>query len=166
MPIEPCAEALSVSPPTAWRCSGSSSCSAFDDRVLALYRQGHSGSVYTGRGQEGRGPACARADDVVAPLNRELACHASRRDPAAFRNFRATSPIFARRQHAFRCAGERRLPTRLMLGGLVPLSQAPRSPSSAGQPRVAMTFLGEGAFSVGDNRASTSPRSGRCPRSS
>src|SRR5205085_5334416 len=53
-----------------------------EDRIMARYRQGRiSGSVYTGRGQEGVAAACGLAlgpDDVVAPLNRELACHFAR----------------------------------------------------------------------------------------
>ena len=49
---------------------------------MALYRQGRiPGSVYTGRGQEAVAAAAGYAlgpDDVVAPLNRELACHFAR----------------------------------------------------------------------------------------
>ena len=49
----------------------------FEERVLALYRQGRiPGSVYDGRGQEAVAAAAGLAlgpDDVVAPLNRELA---------------------------------------------------------------------------------------------
>ena len=64
-----------------------------EDRIMARYRQGRiSGSVYTGRGQEGVAAACGLAlgpDDVVAPLNRELACHFARGVEVAhvFRNF-------------------------------------------------------------------------------
>src|SRR5262245_50722851 len=64
-----------------------------EDRIMARYRQGRiSGSVYTGRGQEAVAAACDLAldpDDVVAPLNRELACHFARGVAVAhvFRNF-------------------------------------------------------------------------------
>ena len=46
---------------------------------MTLYRQGRiAGSVYTGLGQEAVAAGAGLAlgpDDVVAPLNRELACH-------------------------------------------------------------------------------------------
>src|SRR5262249_52284561 len=63
------------------------------DRIAALYRRGRiSGPVYTGRGQEAVAAAAGLAlgpDDVVAPLNRELACHFARDVTVAhvFRNF-------------------------------------------------------------------------------
>ena len=72
--------------------------------MTALYRQGRvPGSVYTGRGQEAVAAGAGLAlgpDDVVAPLNRELACHFARGATPAdvFRNFfgKATSPTFGR----------------------------------------------------------------------
>ncbi len=123
MPIEPCAETPSI---------GFDERVAlfrlvllqrlFEDRVLALYRQGRiPGSVYTGRGQEAVAAGAGLAlgpDDVVAPLNRELACHFARGVTPAdvFSNFlgKGTSPTLGpRRQHAFRRAGARSLPARL-----------------------------------------------------
>ena len=54
----------------------------FEERTWALYRQGRiSGSMYDGLGQEAVAAAAGLAledGDVVAPLNRELACHFAR----------------------------------------------------------------------------------------
>ena len=132
----------------------------FEDRVLALYRQGRiPGSVYTGRGQEAVAAGAGLAlgpDDVVAPLNRELACHFARGATTAdvFRNFfgKATSPTFGRDGNMhFGAPANGVFPLVSMLGDLVPLvTGAALAFKRRGQPRVAMTFLGEGAFSVGD----------------
>ena len=131
----------------------------FEDRVMALYRQGRvPGSVYTGRGQEAVAAGAGLAlgpDDVVAPLNRELACHFARGvEPAdVFRNFfgKATGPTAGATgtcTSAIRATG---LPLVSMLGDLVPVvTGAALAFKRRGQPRVAMTFLGEGGFSVGD----------------
>ena len=132
----------------------------FEERVLALYRQGRiSGSVYTGRGQEAVAAAAGLAlgdGDVVAPLNRELACHFARGvTPAdAFRNFlgRAAGPTFGRDGNMhFGAPSKGVFPLVSMLGDLCPVVVgAALSFKRRGLPRVAMTFLGEGAFSVGD----------------
>ena len=127
---------------------------------MTLYRQGRvPGSVYTGRGQEavaaGAGLALG-SDDVVAPLNRELACHFARgATPAdAFRNFlgKATGPTGGRDGNMHFGAPARGVfPLVSMLGDLVPVvTGAALAFKRRGQARVAMTFLGEGAFSVGD----------------
>ena len=132
----------------------------FEDRVMALYRQGRvPGSVYTGRGQEAVAAGAGLAlgpDDVVAPLNRELACHFARgATPAdAFRNFlgKATGPTGGRDGNMHFGAPDRGVfPLVSMLGDLVPVvTGAALAFKRRGQARVAMTFLGEGAFSVGD----------------
>ena len=132
----------------------------FEERVMALYRQGRvPGSVYTGRGQEAVAAGAGLAlgpDDVVAPLNRELACHFARGATTAdvFRNFfgKATSPTFGRDGNMHFGAPERGVfPLVSMLGDLVPLvTGAALAFKRRGERRVAMTFLGEGAFSVGD----------------
>src|SRR4051812_8252489 len=83
MPIEPCAETAAVSADDRLALFRLILLQRiFEDRELALYRQGRiPGSVYTGRGQEAVAAAAGYAlgpDDVVAPLNRELACHFAR----------------------------------------------------------------------------------------
>ena len=132
----------------------------FEERVLALYRQGRvPGSVYSGRGQEavaaGAGLALAPAD-VVAPLNRELACHFARGVTAAdaFRNFlgKGTGPTRGRDGNMhFGAPRDGVFPLVSMLGDLVPVVVgAGLAFKRRGEPRVALTFLGEGGFSVGD----------------
>jgi TPP-dependent pyruvate/acetoin dehydrogenase alpha subunit len=132
----------------------------FEERVLALYRQGRvPGSVYSGRGQEavaaGAGLALAPAD-VVAPLNRELACHFARGVTAAdaFRNFlgKGTGPTRGRDGNMhFGAPQDGVFPLVSMLGDLVPVVVgAALAFKRRGEPRVALTFLGEGGFSVGD----------------
>jgi pyruvate dehydrogenase E1 component alpha subunit len=131
-----------------------------EERVMALYRQGRiSGSVYTGRGQEAVGAGAGLAlgpDDVVAPLNRELACHLARGVTVAhvFRNFlgKATGPTQGRDGNMHFGVPERNVfPLVSMLGDLVPLSVgAALAFKRRGEPRVAMTFFGDGAMSTGD----------------
>jgi TPP-dependent pyruvate/acetoin dehydrogenase alpha subunit len=161
MPIEPCAQTASVDRDERLELFRLVLLQRlFEERVMALYRQGRvPGSVYTGRGQEavaaGAGLALGR-DDVVAPLNRELACHFARGATTAdvFRNFfgKATSPTFGRDGNMHFGAPERGVfPLVSMLGDLVPLvTGAALAFKRRGERRVAMTFLGEGAFSVGD----------------
>jgi len=161
MPIEPCAEVPSI---------GSDERLAlfrlvllqrlFEERVLALYRQGRiPGSVYTGRGQEAVAAGAGLAlgpDDVVAPLNRELACHFARDVTPAdvFRNFlgKGTGPTLGRDGNMhFGAPAHGVFPLVSMLGDLVPVvTGAALAFKRRGERRVAMTFLGEGAFTVGD----------------
>jgi pyruvate dehydrogenase E1 component alpha subunit len=132
----------------------------FEERALALYRQGRiAGSFYDGRGQEAVAAAAGHAlgpDDVVAPLNRELACHFARGvTPAeAFRNFlgRGDGPTRGRDGNMhFGVPARGVFPLVSMLGDLVPVVVgAALAFKRRGEPRVALTFLGEGAFSVGD----------------
>ena len=127
---------------------------------MALYRQGRIlGSVYTGFMQEAVGAAAGLAlgpDDVVAPLNRELACHYARGVTVAhvFRNFlgRATGPTRGRDGNMHFGAPELGVfPLVSMLGDLCPLAVgAALAFKRRGEPRVAMTFFGDGAMSTGD----------------
>jgi TPP-dependent pyruvate/acetoin dehydrogenase alpha subunit len=131
-----------------------------EDRIMALYRQGRIvGSVYTGRGQEAVAAAAGLAlgpDDVVAPLNREQACHFARGIPVAhvLRNFlgKATGPTRGRDGNMhFGVPAANVFPLVSHLGDLAPLVVgAALAFKRRREPRVAMTFLGEGAFSVGD----------------
>ena len=132
----------------------------FEERALTLYRQGRiAGSFYDGRGQEAVAAAAGLAlgpDDVVAPLNRELATHFARGvTPAdAFRNFlgRADSPTRGRDGNMhFGVPALGVFPLVSMLGDLASVTVgAALAFARRGEPRVALTFLGEGAFSVGD----------------
>ena len=127
---------------------------------MALYRQGRiSGSVYTGYMQEAVGAAAGLAlgpDDVCAPLNREQACHYARGVPVAhvLRNFlgKATGPTFGRDGNMHFGVPERGVfPLVSMLGDLVPVTVgAALAFKRRGEPRVALTFFGDGAFSTGD----------------
>ena len=161
MPIEPCAQTASVGHDERLELFRLVLLQRiFEERVMALYRQGRvPGSVYTGRGQEAVAAGAGLAlgpDDVVAPLNRELACHFARGATTAdvFRNFfgKATSPTFGRDGNMHFGAPERGVfPLVSMLGDLVPLvTGAALAFKRRGERRVALTFLGEGAFSVGD----------------
>ena len=131
-----------------------------EDRVLALYRQGRiSGSVYTGHGQEAVAAGAGLAlgpDDVVCPLNRELACHFARGVTVAevFAQFlgRATGPTGGRDGNMHFGAPDRGVfPLVSMLGDLVPVAVgAALAFKRRGEPRVALTFFGDGAMSTGD----------------
>jgi TPP-dependent pyruvate/acetoin dehydrogenase alpha subunit len=133
----------------------------FEERALTLYRQGRiAGSFYDGRGQEavaaGAGLALQEGD-VVSPLNRELACHFARgTTPAeAFRNFlgRGDGPTRGRDGNMHFGAPRRGVfPLVSMLGDLASVTVgAALAFKRRGERRVALTFLGEGAFSVGDS---------------
>jgi TPP-dependent pyruvate/acetoin dehydrogenase alpha subunit len=161
MPIEPCAEIASIEPTERLALFRLVLLQrVFEDRVMALYRQGRvPGSVYTGRGQEAVAAGAGLAlgpDDVVAPLNRELATHFARGVTPAdvFRNFfgKGTSPTFGRDGNMhFGAPADGIFPLVSMLGDLVPLvTGAALAFKRRGEARVAMTFIGEGAFSVGD----------------
>jgi pyruvate dehydrogenase E1 component alpha subunit len=131
-----------------------------EERALALYRQGRiSGSFYDGRGQEGVAAAAGLAlgpRDVVCPLNRELATHLARGVTVAdvLRNMlgRGDGPTRGRDGNMhFGAPAHGVFPLVSMLGDLVPVTVgAALAFRRRGEPRVAMTFVGEGAFSVGD----------------
>jgi pyruvate dehydrogenase E1 component alpha subunit len=131
-----------------------------EERIMALYKQGRiAGSVYTGYMQEAVAAAAGLAlgpDDVVAPLNREQACHYARGITVAdvFRNFlgRGTGPTRGRdgNMHFGRPEiGVFALVS--MLGDLVTVTVgAALAFKRRGEPRVAMTFIGDGQFCTGD----------------
>jgi TPP-dependent pyruvate/acetoin dehydrogenase alpha subunit len=131
-----------------------------EDRVLALYRQGRiAGSVYTGRGQEAVAAGAGLAlgpDDVVAPLNRELACHFARGVTVAevFAQFlgKAIGPSRGRDGNMhFGVPARGVFPLVSMLGDLVPVTVgAALAFKRRREPRVALTFFGDGAMSTGD----------------
>ncbi len=131
-----------------------------EERVIALYRQGKvPGSVYTGRGQEAVAAGAGLAlgpDDVIAPLNRELAAHLARGVTVAdvFRNYlgKGDGPTRGRDGNMhFGKASHDVFPLVSMLGDLCPLTVgAALAFKRRGEARVAMTFWGDGAFSVGD----------------
>jgi TPP-dependent pyruvate/acetoin dehydrogenase alpha subunit len=131
-----------------------------EERIVLLYRQGRiAGSVYTGFGQEAVGAAAGLAlgpDDVVCPLNREQACHYARGVTVAdvFRNFlgRGTGPTRGRDGNMHFGKPEKGVfPLVSPLGDLVPVTVgAALAFKRRREPRVALTFLGEGGFCVGD----------------
>ncbi len=131
-----------------------------EERIMALYRQGRvPGSVYTGRGQEAVAAGAGLAlgpEDVVAPLNRELACHFARGVTVAqvFAHFlgRASGPSGGRDGNMhFGVPAKGVFPLVSMLGDLVPVTVgAALAFKRRREPKVAMTFFGDGAMSTGD----------------
>ena len=116
-----------------------------EERVLALYRQGRiAGASTPAAARRPSRPAAGLAlgpDDVVAPLNRELARHFARGVTSAdvFRNFLGTAdgPTSRRDGNMHFGVPERGVfPLVSMLGDLVPLTSEPRSRSSAGASRA------------------------------
>jgi TPP-dependent pyruvate/acetoin dehydrogenase alpha subunit len=115
--------------------------------------------MYDGLGQEAVAAAAGLAleeGDVVAPLNRELATHFARGVTVvdAFRNFlgRGDGPTFGRDGNMhFGVPARGVFPLVSMLGNLCPVVVgAALAFKRRGEPHVALSFLGEGAFSVGD----------------
>ncbi|MBD0330841.1 MAG: thiamine pyrophosphate-dependent dehydrogenase E1 component subunit alpha [Thermoleophilia bacterium] len=131
-----------------------------EERIVALYRQGRiAGSVYTGYMQEAVAAATGLAlapGDVVAPLNREQACHYARGVTPAdvFRNFlgKGDGPTRGRDGNMhFGVPARGVFPLVSMLGDLVPVTVgAALAFKRRGEPRVALTYFGDGASSVGD----------------
>jgi TPP-dependent pyruvate/acetoin dehydrogenase alpha subunit len=158
---EPCIEGWSVSSELRLELHRLMLLQRFaEERIMVLYRQGRiPGSVYTGYMQEAVGAGAGLAlgpDDVVAPLNREQACHYARGlTPAdVFRNFlgKADGPTCGRDGNMhFGFRSKNVFPLVSMLGNLVPVAVgAALAFKRRGEPRVAMTFFGDGAMSVGD----------------
>jgi pyruvate dehydrogenase E1 component alpha subunit len=109
--------------------------------------------------QEAVGAAVGLAlgpDDVVAPLNREQACHYARGVPVAhvLRNFlgKATGPTFGRDGNMHFGVPERGVfPLVSQLGDLCSVVVgAALAFKRRCEPRVALTFFGDGAMSTGD----------------
>jgi TPP-dependent pyruvate/acetoin dehydrogenase alpha subunit len=161
LPTEPCRDAPTVPPATRLELFRLMLLQRYaEERIMALYRQGRiAGSVYTGYMQEavaaGAGLALGPAD-VVAPLNREQACHYARGVPVAhvFRNFlgKGSGPTLGRDGNMHFGAPELGVfPLVSMLGDLVPVVVgAALAFKRRGERRVAMTFFGDGAMSTGD----------------
>jgi len=161
LPTEPCAELPSVGRETRLDLYRLVLLQRlFEERTLTLYRQGRiAGSFYDGRGQEAvaAGAGLALEDgDVVCPLNRELASHFARGASTAevFKNVlgRGDGPTRGRDGNMHFGAPARGVfPLVSMLGDLASVTVgAALAFKRRGEPRVALTFLGEGAFSVGD----------------
>ena len=161
MPTEPCVDMAAVDRETRLALLRLVTLQRLvEDRVLVLYRQGRiAGSVYSGRGQESVAAAAGLAlgpDDVVCPLNRELACHLARGVTVGevFRNFlgRGDGPTRGRDGNMhFGVPSKGVFPLVSMLGDLIPVTVgAALAFKRRGEKRVALTFAGEGAFSVGD----------------
>ncbi len=161
MSIEPCIEGWSVSRETRLELYRLMLLQRFaEERIMALYRQGRiPGSVYTGYMQEAVGAGAGLAlgpDDVALPLNREQACHYARglTPTDVFRNFlgKADGPTAGRDGNMhFGFPSRNVFPLVSMLGNLVPVAVgAALAFKRRGEPRVAMTFFGDGAMSVGD----------------
>ena len=127
---------------------------------MALYRQGRDPGLGLHRPRPGGGGAAAGLalgpDDVVAPLNRELACHLARGVTVAdaFRNYlgRGDGPTRPRRQHALRRArsAASSRSSRCSATSCPVIVGAALAFKRRRQPRVALTFFGDGAFTVGD----------------
>src|SRR5881397_883645 len=161
LPTEPCAQFPLVAPESRLELFRLVVLQRlFEERALTLYRQGRiAGSFYDGRGQEAvaAGAGLALEDgDVVCPLNRELACHFARGITVAeaFGNFlgRGDGPTRGRDGNMHFGAPERGVfPLVSMLGDLASVTVgAALAFKRRDEPRVALTFLGEGAFSAGD----------------
>ena len=144
------------------RAASASCCCSASSRSGRSRSIGRAGSparstTAAARRRRSRGGPRARPGRRRLPAEPRARTHFARGvTPAdAFRNFfgKGDSPDAGpRRQHALRRPRERGVfPLVSMLGDLVPSPSAQRSRSSdAGSARVALTFLGEGAFSVGD----------------
>jgi TPP-dependent pyruvate/acetoin dehydrogenase alpha subunit len=161
LPTEPCVDAHDVPVATRFELLRLMLLQRFaEERIMALYRQGRIvGSVYTGYMQEAVGAGAGLAlgpDDVVAPLNREQACHYARGVPVAhvLRNFlgKATGPTFGRDGNMHFGVPERGVfPLVSQLGDLCPVVVgAALAFRRRLEPRVALTFFGDGAMSTGD----------------
>jgi hypothetical protein len=142
-----------------------------EERIMALYRQGQIvGSVYTGYMQEAVAAEAGLAvepDDAAAPLNREMAFHFTRGVPvsAVFAQFlgKATGPTRGRDGNMHFGVPERLIfPLPSMLGDtLTVIVGAALAFKRRGEPRIGISFLGDGAMSTGDStKGSTSRRSG------
>lgn len=133
---------------------------AFDERMVAMWKQGRGvGGTFSGRGHEaiavGAGYAL-EADDVVAPMHRDLGCYLVRgMDPERiFGNLLGrTTGVTRGRDANLHGLGD------LSLGIIGFVSHLPMSMPVAlgaamafqmrGEPRVAMTFIGDGGSSTG-----------------
>ncbi len=130
-----------------------------EERLVALYRQGATlGSVYRSLGQEATACATAMAlgpDDVIAPLIRNLGSMLVRgvTPEEMFLQYlgRATGPTGGRdHNNHFGSVARGLIAPTSMLGALIPvMAGVALSFKQMGQPRVAMTWIGDGGSSTG-----------------
>ena len=131
-----------------------------DDRILSLWKQGRgAGGTFSGRGHEAIAVGAGYAlgpDDVVAPLHRDLGCYLVRgltaRRILANQLGRATG-VTAGRDANLHGMGD------LSLGIIGFISHLPQSMAPAlgaamaftyrDEPRVSLTFVGDGSSSAG-----------------
>jgi pyruvate dehydrogenase E1 component alpha subunit len=131
-----------------------------DDRILTLWKQGRGvGGTFSGRGHEAISVGAGYAlgpDDVVAPMHRDLGCYLVRgltpRRIVANQLGRATG-VTAGRDANLHGMGD------LALGIIGFISHLPQSMAPAvgaalafsyrSEPRVALTFVGDGSSSTG-----------------
>ncbi len=131
-----------------------------DDRIMALWKQGRGvGGTFSGKGHEaiavGAGLALG-ADDVVAPMHRDLGCYLVRGltpERIVANQLGRITGVTAGRDANLHGMGD------LELGIIGFVSHLPQSMSTAvgaamsftyrGEPRVAMAFAGDGSSSTG-----------------
>lgn len=131
-----------------------------EDRLTNLYRQGKVvGGLYSSRGQEAIsvGSACALGpDDVVGPLIRNLGSMLVRgvQPREVFTQYmaRGTSPTGGKDGNLHFGDLARGLVSPIsMLGALIPVMAGfALAAKYRGEPRVAMTYIGDGGTSTGD----------------
>ncbi len=130
-----------------------------EERLVKLFRQGHTmGSVYRSLGQEATACATAMAlgpEDVIGPMIRDLGAMLVRgvQPEEVFLQYlgRATSPTGGR-DHNNHFGGLARgiVAPSSMLGALVPvMAGVALSFRQRKEPRVAMTWIGDGGSSTG-----------------
>ncbi|MFQ5554703.1 MAG: thiamine pyrophosphate-dependent dehydrogenase E1 component subunit alpha [Acidimicrobiia bacterium] len=133
---------------------------ALDDRIMAMWKQGRGlGGTFSGKGHEAIGVgagAALGADDIVAPMHRDIGCYLLRgmtpRRILANQLGRATGVTAGRDANLHGCGD-------LDLGIIGFVSHLPQSlPAALGaamafcyrdEPRVAMTFAGDGSSNTG-----------------
>ena len=130
-----------------------------EERLVKLFRQGKTlGSIYRSLGQEATACATAMAlgpDDVIAPMIRNLGSMFVRGATPLeiFLQYlgRATSPTAGREHNNhFGSVARGILAPTSMLGALIPvMAGVALSFRQKGEPRVAMTWIGDGGSSTG-----------------
>ncbi len=131
-----------------------------DDRIEALYKQGKLvAGCYSSRGQEGcsiGSTAALRPGDVIGPMIRNLGSLLRHGLPVTMvlRNYlgRATAPTKGRDGTShFGSLDHGIIGPISMLGALIPVcAGAALAFRMRGEPRVAMTWIGDGGSNVGD----------------
>ncbi len=131
-----------------------------DDRIMALWKQGRGvGGTFSGKGHEAIAVGAGYAlgpDDVVAPMHRDLGCYLVRGltpERILANHLGRVTGVTGGRDANLHGMGD------LELGIIGFVSHLPQSMSTAvgaamsftyrGEPRVAMTFAGDGSSSTG-----------------